>query len=126
MRTVYCFLHSFSRQRHRKRLLRSPVFHDYEKRLLDRNLRGLVAEGGQGAISAQLLPYALPYALRFGLLSDEQVPLVRFAHAWVRAFADLPGWAPPERARSEYVSDQPLVGEMPPGAGMLALGGLGW
>jgi hypothetical protein len=91
---------------------------DYEKRLLD----GL-SEGGedQRALSGQLLPYAL----RFGLLADEQAPLVRFAHAWARAFADLPGWAPPKPARPEYGSDQPLFADVSriPGAG---LGATGW
>jgi HAMP domain-containing protein len=80
-----------------------------------RDLRRLVADGDQRALSGQLLPYAL----RFGLLSDQGTPLVRFTQAWVRAFAELPGWAPPKPARPEYVSDQPLFGEVPPGAGMM-------
>ena len=87
-----------------------------------RDLRRLVAGGDQAAISGQLLPYAL----RFGLLSDEQVPLVRFTHTWVRAFAHLPGWAPPQPKRPEYGNDQPLFGKVPPGAGMLAIGAMGW
>lgn len=62
-----------------------------------RELRRLVAAGDQRALSEQLLRYAL----RFGLLADEQAPLVRFARAWVRAFADLPDWAPPKPARPE-------------------------
>ena len=78
-----------------------------------RDLRRLVADGDQRALSGQLLPYAL----RFGLLSDQATPLVRFTQAWVRAFVDLPGWAPPKPVRPEYVSDQPLFGEVPPGAG---------
>jgi hypothetical protein len=85
-----------------------------------RDLRRLVADGDQRALSGQLLPYAL----RFGLLSDQGTPLVRFAQAWVRAFADLPGWAPPKPVRPEYVSDQPLFGQVPPGAGMIA--SMGW
>jgi hypothetical protein len=86
-----------------------------------RELRRLVAAGDQRALSGQLLPYAL----RFGLLADEQAPLVRFAHAWVRAFADLPGWAPPKPARPEYGSNQPLFADVSriPGAG---LGAMGW
>jgi hypothetical protein len=86
-----------------------------------RDLRRLAAEGDQRALSGQLLPYSL----RFGLLADEQAPLVRFAHAWVRAFADLPGWAPPTPARPEYGSDQPLFADVEriPGAGS---GAMGW
>lgn len=38
----------------------------------------------------------LPYALRFGLMASDDAPLVQFAHAWVVAFADLPGWQPPQ------------------------------
>jgi hypothetical protein len=89
-----------------------------------RDLRRLVAEGDQSALSGQLLPYAL----RFGLLSDQQVPLVRFAHAWVRAFADLPGWAPPTPTRPENGSDQPLFADVSriPGAGLGAWGAMGW
>jgi hypothetical protein len=83
-----------------------------------RYLRRLVAEGDQRALSGQLLPYAV----RFGLLSDQPTPLVRFAQAWVRAFADLPGWAPPKPTPREYASDQPLFADVSriPGAG------LGW
>ena len=51
---------------------------------------------------------ATAVALRFGLLSDQPTPLVRFAQAWVRAFADLPGWVPPKPGPTEYGSDQPL------------------
>ena len=73
-----------------------------------RELRRLVANGDQRALEGQLLPYAL----RFGLLSDQQAPLVRFAQAGVRAFADLPGWAPPKPTRPEYGMDQPLFGDV--------------
>jgi hypothetical protein len=73
-----------------------------------RDLRRLVADGDQRALEGHLLPYAL----RFGLLSDQQTPLVRFAQAWVRAFADLPDWAPPKPTRPEYGSDQPLFADV--------------
>jgi hypothetical protein len=88
-----------------------------------RDLRGLVAEGDQRALSGQ----RLPYALRFGLLSDQQAPLVRFAQAWVRAFADLPGWAPLKPTRPEYGSDQPLFADVSgiPGAGLGVWGAIG-
>jgi hypothetical protein len=84
-----------------------------------RDLRRLVAEGDQRALSGQLLPYAL----RFGLLSDQQTPLVRFAQAWVRAFADVPGWAPPKPTRPEYGSDQPLFADI---SRMPGAGSIGW
>lgn len=86
-----------------------------------RDLRRLVAAGDQEVLSAPLLPYAL----RFGLLSDAEAPLVRFAQAWVRAFATQPGWAPPKPTRTEYGSDQPLFADIGriPGAG---LGAMGW
>jgi hypothetical protein len=89
-----------------------------------RDLRRLVAEGDQRVLSGQLLPYAL----RFGLLSDQQAPLVRFANAWVRAFADLPGWAPPKPTPHEYGSDQPLFADISriPGGGWGAMGAMGW
>jgi hypothetical protein len=70
----------------------------------------------------------LPYALRFGLLSDQQTPLVRFAHAWVRSFADLPGWAPPKPTPPEYGSDQRPSPDISPVAvaGLGAIGAFGW
>jgi len=89
-------------------------------RFFRRDLRRLVADGDQRALSGQLLPYAL----RFGLLSDQGTPLVRFTQAWVGAFADLPGWTPPKPVRPEYGSDQPLFGQVPPGAG--TMGAMGW
>ncbi len=46
-------------------------------RAFRRDLRRLVAEGDHRALAGPLLPFAL----RFGLLSQEQAPLVRFAHA---------------------------------------------
>jgi hypothetical protein len=84
-----------------------------------RDLRRLVADGDQRALEGQLLPYAL----RFGLLSDQQTPLVWFAQAWVRAFADLPGWAPPKPTPAEYGSDQPLFADIETihGGGMIGL-----
>lgn len=88
---------------------------DYEQRLLD----GLANGGGESHPSSladsfgQVLDEtrkALIHdaVLRFGLLSDQPTPLVRFAQAWVRAFADLPGWVPPKPGPTEYGSDQPL------------------
>jgi hypothetical protein len=34
----------------------------------------------------------LPYAMHFGLLRDDDLPLARFARHWVRTFSVLPGW----------------------------------
>jgi hypothetical protein len=88
-------------------------------RTFRRELRRTVADGDQRALAGQLLPYAL----RFGLLSDQKTPPVRFAQAWVRAFADLPGWVPPKPARPEYGGDQPLFGDVETvhGGGMIGL-----
>lgn len=34
----------------------------------------------------------LPYAMHFGLVHGDDLPLVRFARHWVRTFSVLPGW----------------------------------
>jgi hypothetical protein len=44
----------------------------------------------------------LPYALHFSLVSDDAAPLARFAHAWVKAFGELPGWRPPKPPKATY------------------------
>lgn len=82
-----------------------------------RDVRRMVAAGDLSIQEGQLLPYAL----RFGLLTDEQLPQVKFAHAWVRAFADLPGWVPPP-TRPEFVTDQPMFADINniPGGGLAA------
>jgi hypothetical protein len=89
-----------------------------ELRSFRRDLRRLVAGGDHRALAGPLLPFAL----RFGLLSEEQAPLVRFAHAWMRAFVGLPGWALPDPRRPEYCSDQPLFADI----GNIHGAGLGW
>jgi hypothetical protein len=43
----------------------------------------------------------LPYALRFGLASDDGIPLARFAHAAVRTLVNEPGWMPPQPERRD-------------------------
>jgi len=58
------------------------------------SLRRAAAERGADALTGPLLPYAL----RFALIRTEQDPLARFAHGWVEAFGELPGWHPPEAA----------------------------
>jgi hypothetical protein len=61
----------------------------------ERRLRDLKARDSESALATELLPYAL----RYQLVSREQLPLARFTAAWAEAFADLPGWRPaaPER-----------------------------
>lgn len=53
-----------------------------------RSLKGLKNGQSECALTGGLLPYAL----RFGLISRDQVPLARFAQAWVEACTGLPGW----------------------------------
>jgi len=82
-------------------------------RSFSRDLRRLKADGGKETLIGDLLPYAL----HFGLISDEQTPLAGFAHAWVRAFAGQPGWAPPKPKRAEF--DDPIAPATDPGDHML-------
>ena len=67
-------------------------------RSFQRDLRRLRAEQGESALEGGLLPYAL----HFGLVRSGELPLARFAGAWVTACALLPGWrrAEPRRRRS--------------------------
>jgi len=57
-------------------------------RSFQRELRRLRSEQGESAFGGRLLPYAL----HFGLVRSGEVPLARFANAWVSSFAGLPGW----------------------------------
>ena len=54
----------------------------------------------------------LPFALRFGFVSGDQLLLVRFAHDWVRTFGDLPGWRPAQPARAAYDNYGPVFPEI--------------
>lgn len=65
-------------------------------RVFREDLRQARAERGAQALQGQLLPYAL----HFGLARRED-PLVRWAHAWVSLFAELPEWRAPARWRSD-------------------------
>jgi hypothetical protein len=67
-------------------------------RTFRRDLRRLIAGGDQEVLTGALLPYAL----HFGLVSGDQMPLARFAHAWVRVLGGEPGWAPPKPKRTDY------------------------
>ena len=72
-------------------------------RRFQRDLRRFAADQGQDALAGRLLPYAL----HFGMVEPGQLPLVKFAHAWVAAFASLPGWHQPEPSRPSF--DEPDV-----------------
>lgn len=82
-------------------------------RSLRRELRKFKSDGGEEALGGTLLPFEL----RFGLVSGDQLPLARFAHDWVRAFVDLPGWRPAQ-PRPQYDNfDGPMFGAVPPDRG---------
>ncbi|HTR92813.1 MAG TPA: hypothetical protein VMI73_13860 [Trebonia sp.] len=71
-----------------------------------RQLRGVSgdgsADGPSGDSGADELSGALlPYALRFQLVSRDQISLAAFAADWAEAFTDLPGWRPPGYRRPE-------------------------
>jgi hypothetical protein len=65
------------------------------------DLRRYATGQGEASLEGRLLPYAL----HFGMVRRDQLPLARFAHGWVAAFAGLPGWHQPTPARSS--SDEP-------------------
>jgi len=90
---------------------RSPKGEDLAQqvRFFRRDLRRLKADGGQDSLTGAMLPYVL----HFGLMPDAQLPLARFARAWVHAFADLPGWAPPKPKDTK--SDDPIAPATDPG-----------
>jgi hypothetical protein len=67
-------------------------------------LKDFISERGKQAVPAELLPYAL----HFGYVLREDSPLTRFAHAWVDAFADLPGWRTRDPQRSGF-DDDPML-----------------
>ena len=61
---------------------RSPKGEDLARqvRFFRRDLRRLKADGDQEFLTGVLLPYAL----HFGLMTDAQLPLARFARDWVK------------------------------------------
>jgi hypothetical protein len=71
-------------------------------RAFQRELRQRRQQDGQDVLSGSLLPYAV----HFGLVPVDAVPLARLAHAWVSAFAHLPGWRPAAPTRS--CDDDPI------------------
>jgi hypothetical protein len=60
-----------------------------------RDLRRLATDQGQDALVGRLLPFAL----HFGMVELDQLTLVKFAHAWVGEFGNLPGWHQPDPSR---------------------------
>jgi hypothetical protein len=60
-----------------------------------RGLKGLKNGPSESVLGGVLLPYAL----RFGLISRDQVPLARFAQAWVQACAGVSGWRAKDKPR---------------------------
>jgi hypothetical protein len=58
--------------------------------VFERGLKQLRAESGDDALSGSLLPFAL----RLHLIPRDQLPLARFAQAWVGAFGGKLGWSP--------------------------------
>ena len=77
-------------------------------RSFQRELRKLKSGGGAEAFGGTMLPFAL----RFGFVSGDQVPLVRFAHDWVRTFGDLTGWRPAQPARPVFDNYGPMFPEI--------------
>jgi hypothetical protein len=70
-------------------------------RRFQRGLRAFAAAAGDDALAGPLLPYAL----RFGMVRDSQLPLARFSRDWVQGFTGLPGWHVPEAARYNALDD---------------------
>jgi hypothetical protein len=57
-------------------------------RTFQNRLRHFASSQGEDALAGPLLPYAM----HFGLVHGDDLPLARFARHWVRAFSVLPGW----------------------------------
>jgi hypothetical protein len=79
-------------------------------RTFQRELRRRRSEQGESAFDGP----SLPYALHFGLVHSGELPLARFAAAWVGAFAGLPGWRRTETKRRPFgnvPSSRPSIDE---------------
>lgn len=85
------------RLRHGQRTAAGEQLADRIRRF-QRDLRRLAAQQGQGALAGRLLPYAL----HFGMIDRSQLPLGRFAQAWVDTFASLPGWCQPSHSKPDF------------------------
>jgi hypothetical protein len=69
-------------------------------RAFQRDLMHRQSERGPAGLDGPLLPYAL----HFGMISGDEIPLARFAHAWVATFKDLPGWKPAVRPHPDLAA----------------------
>lgn len=78
-----------------------------EIRSFQRQLRHFTSGRGTQGVPDKLLPYAL----HFGYMARDDAPLVQFAHAWVEAFADLPGWRAPDPKRPEFTQGPLLTND---------------
>lgn len=74
-------------------------------KVFQRQLRSFVSDHGNQEVPDRLLPYAL----HFGYMASSDAPLAQFAHAWVEAFADLPGWRAPEPPKRPDIDSGPLL-----------------
>lgn len=90
---------------------RTPEGEELARRVrsFHRELRQFKFDGDADAIGGGTL---LPFALRFGLVPGDQLPLARFAHDWVRTFGDLPGWRPAQPARDIWDNYGPMFPEV--------------
>jgi len=79
-------------------------------RAFQQALRQLASEQGEDALTGPLLPYAL----RFAMVRDDQHPLSRFAHDWVKTFSALPGWHLPEPKHYDPKDDPVPMGKAGP------------
>jgi hypothetical protein len=61
-------------------------------------MRGFKASAGVPALTGDLLPWALHYAL----VPRDSLPLARFADAWVHELGGLPGWRHAPRRRGQF------------------------
>jgi hypothetical protein len=59
-------------------------------RTFQSRLRQFAVSQGEDGLAGPLLPYAM----HFGLVHGDDLPLARFARHWVRTFSVLPGWHP--------------------------------
>jgi hypothetical protein len=81
-------------------------------RFFQHGLRQLATEQGEDALTGPLLPYAL----HFGMIHSDQLPLAAFARRWVETFAALPGWHLPAPKPSSPLDDPVPINNDWPGS----------
>ena len=74
-------------------------------RSFQRDLRAFTSNQGQAGLNGSLLPYAL----HFGMVHDDQLPLARFANNYVTTIAGLPGWRQPPAARHDLAESDAVA-----------------